>query len=64
MMRCVSDGEKPVVFKYSVGAGSRQKWDSVCAVHALGPGVGEVVAPCCSRSKLAKGLQSTGLDEI
>lgn len=64
MICCVSDGEKPVVFKYSIGAGSRQKWDLVCAVHDLGPGVGEVMAPCCSRSKSREGLQSTGFDEI
>lgn len=61
MMCCVSDGEKPVVFKYSVGAGSRQKWD---LMHTPGPTVWEVVVPCCSRSKSGEVLQSTGLDEI
>jgi len=47
-----------------VGAGFRQKWDLVRATHALGSGVGELVAQCCSKSKSREGLQSTGLDEI
>lgn len=64
MMCCVSDGEKPAVFKYSVEVGSRQKWDLVRAVHALGSGVEEVMAPCCSRSRSREGLQNTGLDEV
>lgn len=63
MTCCVNDGEKLVVFKYSFGAGPKQKRDLVCAVHALGLRVGEV-ALCCCRSKSVEGLQSTRFDEI
>lgn len=55
MMCCMSEGEEPVVFSYSVGAGSRKKYNLVCAAQDLGLRMGDAVVLCCKRTKSGEG---------